>query len=266
LGSGEVTYCFFSSGLDPQSQLSVTPIKTYSDEKNIDQSFSSITDIIQLHFNSSSLFALTSRSQLYCFSHSPYKLNRIISCVPSTLRFEVSSKYISTADRYGHVTIYLNSTYNILTQLPQQTYQCTAMSFLNDHLACAYANRSLIEYDIQQNEYSDWTRKYLVRMPLQWFSERSPIINLFYDTKDKLFVIDSTYLSIIERGKKMPGTYTKIFNNTNQTNSPIHVCKQFKYLLHVALLSSKQLFVVELIPSIVEQCLPPALKRKRFGT
>jgi hypothetical protein len=164
------------------------------------------------------------------------------------------------------VTIYLNSTYNILTQLPQQTYQCTAMSFFNDRLACAYANRSLIEYDIQQNEYSDWTRKHLVRMPIQWFSERSPIINLFYDTKDKLFVIDSTYLSIIERGKKMPGTYTKIFNNTNQTNSPIHVCKQFKYLLHVTLLSSNQLFVVELVPSIVEQCLPPALKRKRFGT
>src|SRR5207249_3985952 len=98
--------------LDPQSQISVTPIKTYSDEQNLDQSFSSITNIIQLRFNSSSLFALTSRSQLYCFSYLPYKLNRIISCLPSTLRFEISSKYISTADRYGHVTIYLNSTYN----------------------------------------------------------------------------------------------------------------------------------------------------------
>ncbi|CAF4398257.1 unnamed protein product, partial [Rotaria magnacalcarata] len=226
----------------------------------------SITNIIQLRFNSSSLFALTSRSQLYCFSISPYKLNHIISCLSSTLRCEISSKYIATADRYGHVVIYLNSTYSILTQLPQQTYQCTAMSFCSDRLACAYANRSLIEYDIQQNEYSDWTRKHLTRMPLQWFSERSPIINLFYDTKDKLFVIDSTYLSIIERGKRMPGTYTKIFNTTNQTSSPIHVCKQFKYLLHVTLLSSTQVFVVELLPSIVEQCLPPALKRKRFGT
>ena len=140
------------------------------------------------------------------------------------------------------------------------------MTFADDRLACAYANRSLIEYDIQQNEYSDWTRKHLVRMPLQWFSERSPIVNLFYEKKDKLFVIDSTYISIIERGKKMPGTYAKIFNNNNTNNSPIHVCKQFKYLLHVTQLTSKQLFVVELTPSTVEQCLPPALKRKRFGT
>lgn len=186
--------------------------------------------------------------------------------MPSTLRFEVSSKYLATADRFGHVTIYLHSTYEILTQLPQQTFQCTAMSFCNDRLACAYANRSLIEYDIQQNEYSDWTRKHLTRMPIQWFSERSPISNLFYEGKEKLFVIDSTYLSIIERGKKMPSTYAKIFNNTNSNNSPIHVCKQFKYLLHVSNLSSTQLFVVELLPSIVEQCLPPALKRKRFGT
>lgn len=246
--------------------MSVTPIKTYLNEHGVEQSFSSITNTIQLRFNSSSLFALTSRSQLYCFSISPYKLNHVISCLPSTLRLEVSSKYIATADRHGHVVIYLTSTYSTLTQLPQQTYQCTAMAFLSDRLACAYANRSLIEYDIQQNEYSDWTRKHLTRMPLQWFSERSPIINLFYDTKDKLFVIDSTYLSIIERGKKMPGTYTKIFNNANPTNSPIHVCKQFKYLLHVAPLSSAQLFIVELLPSVVEQCLPPALKRKRFGT
>ena len=115
--------------------MSVTPIKTYSTEQNEDQSFSSITDIIQIRFNSSSLFVLTSRSELYCFSHTPYKLNHIISCVPSTLRFEVSSKYIATADRYGHVTIYLNSTYHILTQLPQQTYQCTAMSFCSDRLS-----------------------------------------------------------------------------------------------------------------------------------
>ncbi|CAF1358873.1 unnamed protein product [Adineta steineri] len=266
MGDTNGLHVYVIQGLDIQSQLNVTPIKTYSDEQNIEQSFSSITNLLQLRFHSSSsLYALTSRSQLYCFSTSSYKLNRIISCLPSTLRFEVSSKYIATADRYGHVTIYLNSTYNILTQLPQETYQCTALSFNNDRLACAYADRSLIEYDIQQNEYSDWTRKYLKRMPLQWFSERSPIINLFYDTKDKLFVVDSTYLSIIERGKKMPGTYAKIFNSTNQTNSPIHVCKQFKYLLHVTLLSSTQLFVVELIPSSVEQCLPPALKRKRFG-
>ena len=244
----------------------VTPMKTFSTEDNLDRAFSSITNIIQLRFHSSALFALTSRSKLYCFSNLPYKLNRIIACSTSTLRFEVSSKYLATADRSGHVTIYLNSTYTILTQLPQQSYQCTAMTFCNDRLACAYANRSLIEFDIPQNEYSDWTRKHLVRMPIQWFSERSPIVNLFYDTKDKLFVIDSTYISIIERGKKMPGTYAKIFNNTNANNSPIHVCKQFKYLLHVGLLPSNQLFVVELTPSVVEQCLPPALKRKRFGT
>lgn len=255
-----------SSGLQPQSQITVTPIKTYTTEENVDRTFSSITNIIQLRFHSSALFALTSRSELYCFSNLPYKLNRIISCVPSTLRFEVSSKYLATADRSGHVTVYLNSTYNLLTQLPQQTYQCTAMTFSNDRLACAYANRSLIEYDIQQNEYSDWTRKHLVRMPIQWFSERSPIVNLFYETKDKLFIVDSTYISIIERGKKMPGTYAKIFNNTTINNSPIHVCKQFKYLLHVTSLPSNQLFVVELTPSVVEQCLPPALKRKRFGT
>ena len=91
-------------------------------------------------------------------------------------------------------------------------------------------------------------------------------MNLFYDTKDKLFVVDSTYMTIIERGKRMPGTYAKIFNSTAIANSPIHVCKQFKYLLHVTLLPSKQLFVVELTPSTVEQCLPPVLKRKRFGT
>ena len=261
-----LVFFLFYSGLDSQSQLIVTPIRVYSDQQGTDQLFSSIINIIQLRFNSSSLFALTSGNQLYCFSLLPYQLNHVISCLPSTIRFEVSSKYIATADRHGHVVIYLNSTYHILTQLPQQTYQCTAMSFCNDRLACAYANRSLIEYDIQQNEYSDWTRKYLVRMPLQWFSERSPIINLFYDTKDKLFAIDSSYISIIERGKRMPGIYTKIFNNTNQINSPIHVCKQFKYLLHVTLLSSTQLFVIELIPSVVEQCLPPALKRKCFGT
>ena len=253
-------------GLDPQSQISVTPQKTYVDERKAEQNFSSITDLIQLRFNASTLFALTSRSELYCFSLPSYQLQRVLQCSPSTLRFQVSNKYLSTADRHGHVTIYLLSTFNQLCQLPQQTYQCTAMAFCDDRLACAYANRSLIEYDIQQNEFSDWTRKHLARMPLQWFSERSPIVNIFYDKKDKLFIIDATYLSIIERGKKMPGTYAKIFNNHPVNNSPIHVCKQFKYLLHATLLSSKQLFVVELTPSTVEQCLPPALKRKRFGT
>lgn len=253
-------------GLGPQSQISVTPLKTYNDEKQVEQSFSSITDVIELRFNSSMLFALTSRSELFCFSLSPYQLQRMIQCSPSTLRFEVSNKYLATADRHGHVTIHLLSTYSVLSRLPQQTYQCTAMAFADDRLACAYANRSLFEYDIQQNEYSDWTRKHLSRMPLQWFSERSPIVHLFYEKKDKLFVVDATYISIIERGKKMPGTYAKIFNNNAPNNSPIHVCKQFKHLLHVTLLPSNQLFVVELTPTTVEQCLPPALKRKRFGT
>ena len=242
-------------------------MKTYLNDKNIEHTFSSIKNVLQIRFHDSATFVLTSQSELFCFSALPYKLNHIISCSPSTIRFEVSSKYLATADRHGHVTIYLQSTNNILVQLPQQNYQCTAMCFLENRLACGYANRTLIEYDITKNEYSDWTRKHLVRMPLQWFSERSPITNLFYDTKEKLFVVDSTYMSIIERGKKMPGTYAKIFNNnSNPSNSPIHVCKQFKYLLHVTLLSSNQLFVVELTPATVEQCLPPALKRKRFGT
>lgn len=210
---------------------------------------------------------MNAQSEIYCFSLFPYKLDHVLSCSSSTIHFEVSSKYISTADRFGHVTIYLRTSWTVAGELPQQNYQCTAMSFADDRLACAYANRSLIEFDISKNEYSDWTRKHLVRMPLQWFSERSPILNLFYDGKDRLFTVDSTYIGIIERGKRMPGTYTKIFNgHNNPSNSPIHVCKLFKHLLHATLLPSNQLFVVELTPATVEQCLPPALKRKRFGT
>jgi len=93
-----------------------------------------------------------------------------------------------------------------------------------------------------------------------------------------LFVCDQTYLTILDRSKRMPSTYTKIFKNTSNNNkqqlmSPIHICKQFKYILYLDMIEEnneknkkQQLFVVEFTPSMIEQSLPPSLKRKRFGT
>ncbi|CAF0875428.1 unnamed protein product [Didymodactylos carnosus] len=279
-------------------QVKVSSIKTYiippkSSQSSVSKLLSSIQNVIQIQFSHQDqqqllLFVLTDLNELYCLSISSsftqLSLECIINCtnnsdkLSSVLKFEVSptSEYISTSDNHGSVLIWSRSSGECLQRLPLQLNQCTAMKFhpTEPYLICAYSNQHLFEYNFapQNGEYTNWTRKSLTRIPVQWYYDKNIITNLFYSNDDKkLHVIDQNYLTVFDKQKKMPSLYTKIFSKQHSQSS-IHICKQFKYILYVNMIDSsknddvKQLFIVEMTPAMIEQCLPPALKRKKFGS
>ena len=69
----------------------------------------------------------------------------------------------------------------------------------------AYADRKIIEFDFESNEFTDWSRKSSNYFPKEWFKPHNKLLNCFYDlnNQDNIIMYDENYLIVLEKNKDL---------------------------------------------------------------
>ena len=73
----------------------------------------------------------------------------------------------------------------------------------------------IVEFDFDENEYTDWSRKSMSKFPKQWLKQNTKLLNCFYDKSDtnKIITYDEQYFVVINKTEEMPSDPNeKIFN------------------------------------------------------
>uniref|UniRef100_A0A671MKT7 Uncharacterized protein n=1 Tax=Sinocyclocheilus anshuiensis TaxID=1608454 RepID=A0A671MKT7_9TELE len=142
-----------------------------------------------------------------------------------------------------------------------------------------YADQQMCEYSIEQKQYTDWSRtvqrKGLHRL---WMERDTPCLNVMFNPQNPSHVIlhDTYMLCIIDQSLPLPDDKAQFYNQLTlkslteeQRKSHSHafkVCKTFKDILCVELISDQSLVVVERPLEDVATQLPAPIKQKKFAT
>lgn len=170
---------------------------------------------------------LTNKSCLQCLKlvndEIGFALECSIQCIPQDLLLTdnrvclmaFKDDYVATADTDLNLVIWSLKSQQQLCTLPRYESLTACMSFhpKKNYLLVCYANRRIIEYDFELNEYTDWSRETSDKLPRQWLKPHSKLTSCFYarSNTDKIITHDEQYLVVIDKNEKMPEMNEKIF-------------------------------------------------------
>lgn len=175
-----------------------------------------------------------------------FALDSTIQCIPQDLLLtdnrvylmDFKEDYVSTADTDMNIVIWSLKTQSQLCTLPKYENLATCLKFhpTKNLLLVCYSNRSIVEYDFELNEYSDWSREANKKWPKQWLKSNYKILNCFYDKQDeeKIIMHDEQYLIILNKKEKMPEFNEKIFQPKYSIKSKIENGNSEKHAIHVS--------------------------------
>lgn len=152
-----------------------------------------------------------------------FALDSTIQCIPQDLLLtdnrvhlmDFRDDHVATADTDMNIVIWSLKTQSQICSLPKYDSLATSLKFHTNKniLLVCYANRKIVEYDFELNEYTDWSRETNKKWPKQWLKSNNKILSGFYDSRDdqKIILHDEQYLTIIKKNEKMPDFNEKVF-------------------------------------------------------
>ncbi|XP_052819109.1 U3 small nucleolar RNA-associated protein 4 homolog [Mya arenaria] len=182
-------------------------------------------------------------------------------------------RYAAAADHACNVHIYSLTSKQHVCSVPHMTSQVTALAFHPDgtQLVMAYANQKIVEFDVDEEQYSDWTRANMQKFMRSWLTRRSKITNIAYNPSNTSQIVfnDEQLFCILDKTQKFPDSgisWQRLCSPNPDHPSAFHLCKNYKFLLQLTPLPDNWLVAVERPPLDMYSSLPEALKRKKFGT
>jgi len=192
-----------------------------------------------------------------------------------SLAVSPSGDYLAVCDLGRHIHVYCLTNLKYLCTLPTRSCHASAVAFHPSKplIFAAYTDYMLMEFDISELEYTEWSRKIGEHLPWTWTQRFNKIRRVFYHPRqtDKIYLYDDAMLCIINKTQTLPDKSTHIFGRSSfgkrkrHVKHCLHVCEKFRYVMHVDVLNDDSLVVVERPPIAVKRSLPPPLHRKKFG-
>uniref|UniRef100_A0A673M0C2 U3 small nucleolar RNA-associated protein 4 homolog n=1 Tax=Sinocyclocheilus rhinocerous TaxID=307959 RepID=A0A673M0C2_9TELE len=245
----------------------------------------------QLCFSSDSshLFSASTQSSVHIVSLSQSGCKFVGTLKPKSgshqaihlLAASEDGEWLASANSDHEVHIYNLQTRKAHCTVPVYSSAVTAMGIhaTTNCLFMMYADQQMCEYSIEQKQYTDWSRtvqrKGLHRL---WMERDTPCLNVMFNPQNPSHVIlhDTYMLCIIDQSLPLPDDKTQFYNQLTlkslteeQRKSHSHafkVCKTFKDILCVELISDQSLVVVERPLEDVATQLPAPIKQKKFAT
>ncbi|PSN57688.1 hypothetical protein C0J52_00311 [Blattella germanica] len=194
-------------------------------------------------------------------------------------------KYIIAADLQSSIVVWTSPDLKKHYSLPRYKCAPTAMAVhpSTNELVVVYADHKIIEYNLSQRKYTDFSRGLEQRHPTQWLSRSYTVNNITFDPhKDDVILLhDDNTICVINKTKKLPLKEAKIprigsphttsdsldgsHPRTFTPQNAFHVIKKYKHLVYLQSLRDDELIAVELNPLTLMEKLPPSLKQKKFG-
>uniref|UniRef100_A0A8C1ZJH7 UTP4 small subunit processome component n=1 Tax=Cyprinus carpio TaxID=7962 RepID=A0A8C1ZJH7_CYPCA len=245
----------------------------------------------QLCFSSDSshLFSASTQSSVHLISLSQSGCKFVGTLKPKSgshqaihlLAASEDGKWLASANSDHEVHIYNLQTRKAHCTVPVYSSAVTAMGIhpTTNCLFMMYADQQMCEYSIEQKQYTDWSRT-VQRKGLHrfWMERDTPCLNVMFNPQNPSHVIlhDTYMLCIIDQSLPLPDDKTQFYNQLTLKSLPeeqrkshshaFKVCKTFKDILCVELMSDQSLVVVERPLEDVASQLPAPIKQKKFAT
>ncbi|XP_005101778.1 U3 small nucleolar RNA-associated protein 4 homolog [Aplysia californica] len=175
-----------------------------------------------------------------------------------------NGSHFATATTDHGIHVYSAATGQHVCSCPVQKSQVSALAFSphSPSLVIAYSNHSIYEFDVDQREYTPWSRANSSLFQQNWLRPMSSVRQITFSPHRPDLVVFHTdaILCVLDKSK----TVDKGTSSTPKMEN-IRKCCKYKYLLSAQYLSDGMLVAVEYTPPAVEENLPPSLKQKRFG-
>lgn len=146
--------------------------------------------------------------------------------------------YVATADTDMNVIVWSLKTQSQICVLPRYEKLSTCIKFhpSKNLLLVCYANRKLVEYDFELNEYTDWSRQTSEHWPKQLLKSANKILSCFYDNRnnDKIVMFDEQYLVVLNKNEKMPELNEKIYQPKYSIKSELENGHGKKHAINVS--------------------------------
>ncbi|CAH1779967.1 unnamed protein product [Owenia fusiformis] len=184
--------------------------------------------------------------------------------------------YLATGDHGNNVQIFSTKQRKHICSLPVYSCQPTAIAFnqTSTELVVAYTNQKIVEFNIEEQQYTKWCRMALDSFPLQWLRQHNKISHVAFNPSnpDQILIHNEQMFSILDKSQPFPKQNTYLINKDGQpikkdkVEHAFHLCTQFRYLMFADMVGPNFMLVVEQTPTSIVDRLPPALKEKKFGT
>ncbi|XP_017296524.1 U3 small nucleolar RNA-associated protein 4 homolog isoform X2 [Kryptolebias marmoratus] len=146
-------------------------------------------------------------------------------------------------------------------------------------LVSVHADRQILEFSLEQKEYTEWSRK-LQQQGLHplWLQRDTPVTAVTFDPRNPAHIIlhDAFMFCVIDQTLPLPDAKTNLYNQLVLRSLPpaersrnghaFKICKSFQNLLSVALLEDRSLVVVERPLQDIAARLPAPVRQKKFAT
>ncbi|XP_069113108.1 U3 small nucleolar RNA-associated protein 4 homolog [Argopecten irradians] len=197
-----------------------------------------------------------------------------------------NDELVAVGDNGRNVTIYDITKKQVVCRLPQYSCQVTAMAFTlcSKKMVAVYTDQMVYEFDIEEQEYSEWSKSNSTKFPSYWKRRHNKINHIFFHSQHphKMFLHDEQTLYVLDKSKSFPTEEVKPSKkglgkqdgdkkvsgkqDEDSGTHPLSICKKYKFILHMDSLRDDWLVTVERPPSAINDNLPSTLKTKKFGT
>ncbi|XP_025416080.1 U3 small nucleolar RNA-associated protein 4 homolog [Sipha flava] len=184
---------------------------------------------------------------------------------------EVSNwnKYVVAADRQSNIAVFNEGKFYCL--LPK--YHCSPTSMkihpITENLVIAYADRSVVEFNLNKKEYTDFSEKLFSNPPQELINRSFPINCITFDASrndSMIFSDDNTICVLTKSEDNSSNPEKKIKKLTSKTLTySIKTIQNYEHLVFFDFLNREELVAVEVNPSSFVEKLPAVYKRKLFG-
>ncbi|XP_075694658.1 U3 small nucleolar RNA-associated protein 4 homolog [Rhinoderma darwinii] len=176
--------------------------------------------------------------------------------------------------------------YNVKKQkyecsVPQYTSPPTAISIhpSTNNLVIAHADQQVLEFNVTQKQYTDWSRKVLQNgLHCDWLERDTPITGITFNPSrpEDILMHDNYMFCILDKSLPLPDDKTPLVNqkslkqlSESARRSQAHafkITRKFQPLLFMDLLDDGELVLVERPLHDILAQLPPPMKQKKFAT
>lgn len=189
------------------------------------------------------------------------------------LTLSKDNRLAALADHSCNVHIYDIDQKQHLCNVPRYSCQATALSFSPDssNLAIVYSDQKVYEFDILNQEYSQWCKASSSKFPKKWSKRPGRVTGVTYNPShpDQLVLHDDQMFCILDKSQAFPDSESQHKmdkKHRTEDQSPLHISTKYKYLMHLDVLPGNWLVAVERPPLVLQSLLTTTLKIKKFGT
>ncbi|XP_043218168.1 U3 small nucleolar RNA-associated protein 4 homolog [Amphibalanus amphitrite] len=196
------------------------------------------------------------------------------------LTLSADGQRAALADRDGGVLVWDLEKPALVSRMPRRSAPATALAFRPDcatHILAAYADRSVAEFDTAAGHLTGWSRWAAEQVPEAWQKRPLPVRHITVtECGSRVLLHDDSGVCALDaaageqaadskRAKTAKGRRKTIETAEVTAAESVVITDRYRHLLYLGSLAERRLLAVEAPAARVEQMLPPALRRKRYG-